>query len=170
MSPKPRVYSDLFVVAITITGRKITKDANLFSYPRGPVVWVVVNNDLQDYRVEIDYQKIKHKSNGSKTEHPLKGSGKNTIDVPAAPAAGKHTLSSGVDLINDFTPSYNPDLYDYTVELFEKGSHVSIDAVDPDLEVVDPFPFIHAGRTLRKAPARKQVTRRPKRQATRKRR
>ena len=151
-----RVYNDSFVVTFTIDPGPpvtMTKDQDLISYPGGPVVWIVCNNGPNPaYTVEINYaQDIKH--NG-KAEHPLKGS-KMTIDVAEAPA-GSHSLAAGVDLIDPDKPHQpkSTEHYDYTVHLFTKPKHDPVTTVDPDLEVVDPFPFVDK----KKAKPRKKKT------------
>ena len=128
-----------FVAMLTIANGKITTSDTISTFVRGPVVWVIVNNDEYEYFVEIDYAKIKHKGTG-KSGHPFPHTRHNQADVPAAPKGGV-SLAAIVEVIKDYKPGAPHDIYKYTVDLLD-AAKVPIDFLDPDVDVVDPYPFM----------------------------
>jgi hypothetical protein len=130
--------SSPFVATLTITQGKITTTDTITTFVRGPVVWVVVNNDPYEYFVDISYSKMKHKGN-NKPGHPFPKNRDAEADVPPAPNGGT-SLAAIVDVIKGYNPGTKHDVYKYTVDLLDAAKK-PIDFLDPDVDVVDPFPF-----------------------------
>jgi len=129
-----------FVAVLTISGGQISTNDTISTFVRGPVVWLVFNNDDQDkYTVEINYRKMKHK--GGLAGHPFPQDRTNSADVPAAPK-GSSSATSLVDVIKDYKPTTvnGKDTYEYTINL--NLNNVVVHSLDPDIDVVDPYPLV----------------------------
>jgi hypothetical protein len=128
-----RASADDFIVTVTVQSGKIQvpggKKNLLSTFPRGPAVWLLENEDGENYRVVIDPAKFVHKKTG-KPGHPFPHGDKLDAFLPA------HGQSAITATIKDYKPVF-PDEYKYTIDLNdETGSPV--DSLDPDLDVVDP--------------------------------
>lgn len=131
---RKRAHANTNITTIRIeAGNKIGHPDRLTGEPDGQVLFIVENYDTTAHTVSIPTKKVKNKGSG-KLENPFK---KNTLEPATVKAGLTGFITGAIKALASKKVEFK-----YTIE--SDGT-----SLDPDLDVVDPNPFIPKGRRSR---------------------